>query len=34
MFSDDILSQFKEPKNQSISLKNNEFVFIYFYFGN
>ena len=34
MFSNDILSLFKEPKNQSISLKNNEFVFIYFYFGN
>ena len=34
MFSDDLLSQFKEPKNQSISLNFNEFIFIYFYFGN
>ena len=34
MFSEDLLSQFKEPKNQSISLNFNEFIFIYFYFGN
>ena len=34
MFSDDLLNQFKEPKNQSISLNFNEFIFIYFYFGN
>lgn len=34
IFDDEILKEFKEPKNQSISLKNNEFVFIYFYFGN
>ena len=32
-FNEDILKQFKEPKNQTISLKNNEFIFIYFYFG-
>ena len=34
MFSDEMLKEFKEPKNQSISLKYNEFIFIYFYFGN
>ena len=34
MFSDDILMKFKEPKNQSISLHFNEFIFIYFYFQN
>ena len=34
MFNDELLKEFKEPKNQSISLKNNEFIFIYFYFGN
>ena len=34
MFSDDILNKFKEPKNQSISLNFNEFIFIYFYFQN
>ena len=33
-FTEEILKEFKEPKNQSISLKNNEFIFIYFYFGN
>ena len=34
IFTEEILKEFKEPKNQSISLKNNEFIFIYFYFGN
>ena len=34
MFSDEILKQFKEPKDINISLKYNEFIFIYYYFGN
>ena len=34
MFSDEMLKEFKEPKNQSFSLKYNEFIFIYFYFEN
>ena len=34
MFTDEIMNQFKVPKKETISLKNNEFIFIYYYFDN
>ena len=34
ILSEDIKNQFKEPKDINISLKYNEFIFIYYYFGN
>ena len=34
MFSDEIKKQFKEPNDINISLKYNEFVFVYYYFEN
>lgn len=33
IISKEILDKFQEPKKQKISLKYNEFIFIYFYFG-